>query len=154
MKRVIDTLINKKKTISTMESCTGGALANEITNVEGASEVFKFSAVTYSNEYKVKMRVNKNKIEKYSVYSIEIAQEMSKKICDFTQSSYGIGITGKFNCIDKNNPYGDNNKVFVSIYDKEFNKFYDYCLNIKENIRKKAKNQVVDSVIDKLLEIM
>ena len=36
----------KIKTVSTMESCTGGALANAITNIPGASEILKFSAVT------------------------------------------------------------------------------------------------------------
>ena len=53
MKGVVEKLIKLNKTISTMESCTGGALVNEITNVEGASNVIKFSAVTYSNEYKI-----------------------------------------------------------------------------------------------------
>lgn len=41
-----------------MESCTGGALVNAITNIPGASEVLKFSAVTYSNEYKIKLGVD------------------------------------------------------------------------------------------------
>ena len=32
-----------------MESCTGGGVVNAITNIEGASDILKFSAVTYSN---------------------------------------------------------------------------------------------------------
>ena len=36
MKRIIDKLKEKNKTISTMESCTGGGVANSITNIEGA----------------------------------------------------------------------------------------------------------------------
>ena len=47
MKKIIEKLTNLNKTISTMESCTGGGLANAITNIEGSSEVFKFSEVTY-----------------------------------------------------------------------------------------------------------
>lgn len=46
-----------------MESCTGGGVANAITNIEGSSRVFMFGAVTYSNEYKIKMGVNRNIIE-------------------------------------------------------------------------------------------
>ena len=65
MKRVIEKLKQKNKTISTMESCTGGGVANVITNIEGASEVLKFSAVTYSNEYKIKMGVSSEVIDKY-----------------------------------------------------------------------------------------
>ena len=52
MKEIIEILKQKNETISTMESCTGGGVANKITNIEGASEVFSFSAVTYSNDFK------------------------------------------------------------------------------------------------------
>ena len=52
MEEIIEKLIKNNKTISTMESCTGGGVANAITNISGASEVLKFSAVTYSNELK------------------------------------------------------------------------------------------------------
>lgn len=38
-----------------MESCTGGALVSEITNIEGSSNVLKYSAVTYLNEFKIRM---------------------------------------------------------------------------------------------------
>ena len=79
MKREIEKLKQKNKTISTLESCTGGGVAIVITNLVGASVVLKFSAVTYSNEYKIKMGVSKDVINKYSVYSIETAREMSIK---------------------------------------------------------------------------
>lgn len=97
MKEVVDILISNNNTISTMESCTGGGVSNAITNIEGSSSIFKFGAVTYSNEYKIKMGVNSDIIDEYSVYSMETANEMSKKISDFTISDYGIGITGKIN---------------------------------------------------------
>ena len=70
MRELVELLINKKKTISTMESCTGGGVSNAITNIEGASEVLKFSAVTYSNFGKIKMGVSKKVIDKYSVSQI------------------------------------------------------------------------------------
>ena len=49
MKEVVELLTKNKETISTMESCTGGYIANAITNIEGASEILKFSAIAYSN---------------------------------------------------------------------------------------------------------
>ena len=64
MKSLVKYLIENNKKISTMESCTGGYIANSITNVEGSSNIFKFGAVTYSNEYKIKMGVNKEVINK------------------------------------------------------------------------------------------
>ena len=46
VEKIVRILDKNKKTISTMESCTGGGVANAITNVEGASDVFHYSAVT------------------------------------------------------------------------------------------------------------
>ena len=71
-KEVVNKLIEKKETIASMESCTGWYFASTITCVDGSSEVLKFSAVTYSNEYKIKMGVDKDAIDKFSVYSFEI----------------------------------------------------------------------------------
>jgi len=114
MKDIILKLTELGKTISTMESCTGGGVVDAITSIEGASEVLKFSAVTYSNEYKIKMGVDSEVIDKYSVYSPEVARDMSKKISEFASSNYGVGITGKLNRVDKNNPFGKDNVVYIS----------------------------------------
>lgn len=151
---LVKRLIEKQKTISTMESCTGGALASEITNVEGASDVLKFSAVTYSNEFKVKMGVSKDVIDKYSVYSMETAYEMSRNISKFTNSNYGVGITGKFGNVDKANLYGDDYTVFISIYDKDNNKFYNDTVKAVKQNRKENKMLVIKKVNDMLLEII
>ena len=150
MKRIVEKLKEKSKTISTMESCTGGGVANSITNIEGASEVLKFSAVTYSNEFKIKMGVSSDIIDKYSVYSIETAMEMSKNISDFTNSNYGICITGKLNRVDKNNLFGSDNIVYISIYDKDNNKFYNYNINVDKKSRKENKELVINLVIEKM----
>ena len=128
MKDVVNLLIEKKMTIATMESCTGGFVVSSITDIDGSSNVLKFSAVTYSNEYKIKMGVSKEVIDKYSVYSINVAREMAKKISDFANSDIGVGITGKINRVDENNLFGDNNKIFYAIYDKNNDKYYEYEL--------------------------
>ena len=154
MKEIVHLLKKKSKTISAMESCTGGGLVNAITNIEGASDVIKFSAVTYSNEYKIKMGVRKEIIDKYTVYSKETAKEMSKVISEYTNSSYGIGITGKLNRIDENNLYGDDNKVYISIYDKENNKFYNKEIFVKKKSRDKNKAIVINEIINLLKSII
>ncbi len=92
---IVKFLNEKNMTISFMESCTGGYLANEITNVSGASNALKVSLVTYSNEYKIKFGVTKNTLDKYTVYSKETAKEMAKSVSDFAMSSFGIGVTGE-----------------------------------------------------------
>ena len=100
LEKIVERLTEEKMTISSMESCTGGCFCNSLTNVEGASLVFKFSAITYSNEYKIKFGVKKSTID------------------------IGIGITGKLNRADVNNMYGEDNVVFISVYDKGKDKFY------------------------------
>lgn len=153
-KKIVDKLIEDNKTISTMESCTGGGVANAITNIEGASSVLKFSAVTYSNEYKMKMGVSKNVIDKYSVYSIETAHEMAYNISRFTNSDYGIGITGKLNRADENNNYGEDNEVFISIFDKENQMFIDSDVKVYEKTRELNKNIVLNEIISSLSNIL
>jgi len=154
MKQIIDLLKEKNKTISTMESCTGGGVANAITDIEGASEVLKFSAVTYSNEYKIKMGVAENIIDKYSVYSMETAIEMSTNIANFANSNIGVGITGKLNRVDINNPYGEDNVVFISIYDKDNNKYYNYKVEATEGSRKENKELVINKIKEELINII
>ncbi len=154
MKEVVEELIRRKKTISTMESCTGGFIANEITNIEGSSEILKFSAVTYSNEYKIKMGVSKEILEKYTVYSMETAKEMSHVISSYTNSNYGIGVTGKLNRVDEENPYGEDNIVFVNIFDKDNNKDISFTVEAIKSSRKENKKLVCDTIINQLLECL
>ena len=144
---IVKLLIKNNKTISIMESCTGGGVANTITNIEGSSEVFKFGAITYSSEYKIKMGVSKDIIDKYSVYSMEIANEMSKNISLFTNSNYGIGITGKLNRIDKYNPYGKDNIVYISIYDSDNDKYYNSIVEATCIGRIENKELIINKII-------
>ncbi len=147
MQNVIEYLIKERKTISTMESCTGGAIANAITNIPGASEVFMYSAVTYSNDYKVKMGVSASTIDKYTVYSEEVAKEMSKVISNYTNSNYGVGVTGKLNRADINNPYGQDNLVYISIYDKNNDTYHTSTVTCTKATRPKNKELVIEKVV-------
>ncbi len=154
MKEIVELLIKLNKKIATMESCTGGFIASSITDIEGSSSVLNFSAVTYSNEYKIKLGVNEKTIEEYSVYSMNVAREMAKSISDFALSDYGIGITGKINRKDENNLFGDDNKIFYSIYDKENDKFYDYSLTAINDTRFNNKVMIKNDISKSLLNIL
>lgn len=154
MKEIVELLIKNHKTIATMESCTGGFIASSITDIEGASEVLSFSAVTYSNEYKIMLGVSAKTIDTYSVYSMNVAREMAKNISEFAQSDYGIGITGKINRKDENNLFGDDNKIFYSIYDKENDKFYDYTLTAIDDTRFNNKVMIKNEIAESLLNVL
>ena len=152
IERIVKILSSKGKTISTMESCTGGAIVNAITNVPGASQVLNFSAVTYSNDFKIKMGVSEKVINKYTVYSKETARQMAKAISDFSMSDYGIGITGKLGKKDIHNAFGDDNQVFISIYDN--GKYTDFNLFVDSEDRRDDKLEVLILTIDKFLECL
>ena len=154
MKEVIAILAQANKTISAMESCTGGGLCNAITNIEGASDVFYYGAVTYSNAAKIMMGVSQDIIDTYTVYSIEVAKEMSRAICMVANSNYGIGVTGKLNRIDKNNLYGEDNIVYISIYDRDNNKFIEKEVKVLEDERSKNKQIIIDVITSELLKII
>lgn len=154
MKKVVDRLKDLNKTVATMESCTGGFVASSITDIEGASDVLKFSAVTYSNEYKIKMGVSSEIINKYSVYSKEVAREMAHNISLFASSNYGIGITGKINRVDKNNLSGDDNQVFYCIYDKDSNIYYDFSLRCTSGTRHENKEYIVSNIKNNFMKII
>lgn len=150
IEKIVNNLIKNKETISTMESCTGGFLASTITNISGSSEIFKFGAVTYSNEFKIKMGVNEQVINKYSVYSMETANEMSKNISTFSDSTYGVGITGKINKEDIMNKSGNNNEVFVSIYNSKLKKHRDLHIICPLYAREKVKKYIVNKILNEL----
>lgn len=154
MKSLVKYLIENNKKISTMESCTGGEIASTITNIEGASNVFEFSAVTYSNEYKIKMGVNKEVINKYSVYSIETANEMSKTISKYTNANYSIGVTGQLKRKDHNNKTNEDNKIYISIYNKDNDTYLGKIIIADKLTRKANKKKVVKTIIQMFNNIL
>lgn len=154
MEEIVRLLINLKKTISTMESCTGGGVANAITNIPDSSLVLKFSAVTYSNEFKIKMGVSSDIIDTYSVYSMETAMEMSRNISEFAFSNYGVGITGKLNRIDKNNLYGDDSTVYISIYNRDTDEYFNDSIKVIYSTREENKDFVIKKIADMLKEFV
>jgi len=88
-------LKSQGKTLATAESCTGGFLANEITDVPGASDYFLEGVVTYSNEAKMDLLgVKKATLDNYGAVSSETALEMAKGIRQRAGADLGVSVTG------------------------------------------------------------
>ena len=150
---IVNKLIEKKITIATMESCTGGKIANEITNISGASEILKESYVTYCNEAKIKFGVPKEIIEKYTVYSSETAIEMSKAVKRQAKSLYGIGITGELGRIDPNNQVDKLNHVWFAIVN-ERNECNVKEIKVPDEERNEQKEFIANKIAEELLKII
>jgi len=88
----------KLLTIGTVESATGGRIADRITNVPGSSDYFKGSVVAYSNEVKIALLgVKRKTLENYGAVSEQTALEMArggKKLLDVDICVSDTGITG------------------------------------------------------------
>jgi nicotinamide-nucleotide amidase len=90
-----DMLKKSKRNIAVAESCTGGLLANRITNIAGSSKYFDRGVVSYSNKAKTDvLKVKKETIKKHGAVSEETAREMAEGIRKLSDTYYGIGITG------------------------------------------------------------
>ena len=88
-------LTEKKVTISTAESCTGGKIAATLSSVSGASNYFKGSVVSYATQTKISvLGVANEVIAKYGVVSAEVATEMAKSAQKLMTSDYAIATTG------------------------------------------------------------
>jgi nicotinamide-nucleotide amidase len=74
---LVEALKNKNAMLVTIESCTGGLIAERITDVSGSSDVFLGSWVTYANEAKEALGVNPETIRKFGAVSKETSLEMS-----------------------------------------------------------------------------
>ena len=84
-------LVDRKLTISTAESCTGGMIASRLINYPGISEVFLEGAVTYSNEAKERtLKVKKETLDTYGAVSEETAKEMAIGISKRTGSDISV----------------------------------------------------------------
>ncbi len=85
----------RKLTLATAESCTGGMIANRITNVSGSSEYFLHGFITYSNESKIEdLGVDKKLIEQHGAVSKEVAEAMARGAKKVAATNVAISTTG------------------------------------------------------------
>ena len=152
IQKIIAKLMELNYTISFMESCSGGSLANAFTNIKGCSNVLKFSAVTYSSEAKIKLGVNPKTIEKYTVYSTPVSKEMAKGITTYANSQIGVGITGNLNLYCNDGSKGG--EIYISIYNSQTKQYSSKVITIKSKDRQTAKDAIVDFIALDLMKVL
>ncbi len=88
-------LRQKQATIAVAESCTGGLIADWLTNVSGSSDYFLFSGITYSNEAKINiLDVSPETIDRFGAVHEETAKEMAQGARRMAGADYGISTSG------------------------------------------------------------
>ena len=95
IKKIIEKLIKKNISISVAESCTGGLIANNITKNSGASKIFSYGIITYSNKAKSKyLSVSKTNLSKFGAVSKEVAEDMINGLYKNEKTQICISTTG------------------------------------------------------------
>jgi nicotinamide-nucleotide amidase len=84
-----------KKTVATAESCTGGSVANRITNVSHSSEMFRYGWVTYASVSKMtELGVPAAMLETHGAVSAEVAQAMAEGALERSDADLAVSVTG------------------------------------------------------------
>lgn len=92
---VVRLLRQRGQTVGTAESCTGGFISNQLTNVPGASEVFLGSCITYSNEAKIRfLGVDPQSLKLHGAVSEKVAAEMASGLRERLGVDYALSATG------------------------------------------------------------
>ena len=152
--QIINSLIDRQITISTMESCTSGMIASMITDTSGASAVFPGGFVTYLNETKVFAGVDEKIIKEYGVYSGECAKAMAETVREKLNTDIGIGITGTTGNLDPNNADSVQGQAFFSIVWKESVFVDEIHVDVTGKSRHGIKQLYADRVFEKLAEMI
>ncbi len=94
-KELYSLLHNSDLTLSTAESCTGGAIASAIVATSGASEYFKGGVVSYCNEIKEELLgVSPKTLEEQTAVCEDVARQMAVGARKTLSTDYAISVTG------------------------------------------------------------
>ncbi|MEN8789450.1 MAG: competence/damage-inducible protein A [Flavobacteriaceae bacterium] len=105
----------KKKSLATAESFTGGKIAEQLTSVPGASAYFKGSVVSYATSVKIDvLKVPAEMVKEHSVVSAEVAKAMAKNVKKLTGSDFAVATTGNAGP-SKGDSDADIGNVFIAI---------------------------------------
>lgn len=152
--KTVNTLCEKKMTIATAESCTGGLVSAKITSVSGSSEVISFSMVTYSNEVKIKkLGVKKETVDAFGAVSEQTAKEMAERIKILAESDVGVGVTGVAGpSMSEGKPVG---LVFVGVAFKDKTIVEKLELNnlTRDEIREQASERALEIVLKGVTDV-
>lgn len=141
-----------KKTVATAESCTGGLVAKQITDIPGASEVFQYGIVSYSNEAKMKLLgVDGKTLRKHTAVSRKTALEMARGVRELAGSDIGVATTGYAGGTAESMSDADNGLVYIAVsceggYER-VDKIH-LLLSNREEVRLSAARKALELVLE------
>ncbi len=140
-------LIDKKATIATVESCTGGKIAHLLAAIPGASAYFKGSVVSYATQSKIEvLGIEKKLIEENSVVSEAVAKQMVLAAKNIFKTDYAIATTGNAGP-SKGDSDADLGVVFIAIATPNEVKIERFEFG-------QPREKVIDRAVNKGLEML
>jgi nicotinamide-nucleotide amidase len=148
--KLVSLLKEKNLTLSCAESLTGGLFASSVTNISGASNVFKGGVVSYTNEIKENvLTVEKNVLDNDGAISNTCCMQMANNVKSIFNTDIGVSFTGNAGPkASENKPVG---LVYIGI--SYLNKCDVYELNFNGD-RISIKNQCISYAINKIYDII
>ena len=143
---VLQMLRERKLTLTTAESLTGGMLAARLTDVPGASNVLKQGFVTYCNRAKKKiLHVKKSTLKKHGAVSKKTAREMAKNGASITGSAVCVSLTGNAGpAPSENKPVG---LVYIACS-------YNKKVTVQEHHLQGNRAQIREQAVEKALTLL
>lgn len=149
--KIANLLKEKKLTIATAESCSGGFIAHSLTNISGSSDYFDRGIVSYSNKSKMELLDIKDDIlKKYGAVSEQVAKIMADNVRKKSNVDIGISTTGIAG------PTGGTNEkpvglvyIAISINDETFVKKFQF-----NGDRLKNKENTCNGALQMLLKLL
>ncbi|WP_299135368.1 competence/damage-inducible protein A [uncultured Tenacibaculum sp.] len=146
-KRIGDLLKERKQTLCTAESLTGGKIASTIVSVAGSSAYYLGSFITYTAKLKEQLLdISKEVIENHSVVSEEVAKQMALAAKNKLETDYAIAVTGNAG------PTTDNNDksvgvVYIAIANNK-------GIDVQEFNFGQPREKVINRTVTKALELL
>ena len=150
--KLVKLLKEKKMTVTTAESCTGGLIAKRITDISGSSSVFECGIVSYSNRIKSEiLGVSEETLAKYGAVSEQTAREMVSGALNVSGADIAVSVTGiagpDSDGTDK--PVG---LVYIAVSDGKNTIVKKYLNSFTEDIRQNNRNKSADEALNMILE--
>jgi PncC family amidohydrolase len=150
-KNIIEKLADKKLTVSSSESCTGGLVSSELTSIAGSSAVFLGGVVAYSNDVKMSLLgVNEETLKSFGAVSEQTAKEMAVGVKKIVGSSIGVSTTGIAGP-GGGSPEKPVGTVFVGV--ASGNEVQAYHLKL-DGDRNQIRQKTVEFVMEKISELV
>jgi len=137
------------KTLATAESCTGGMIGQVLTDVPGASQVYKGGVISYCNEVKADLlNVPVEMLEKYGAVSAPVAAAMAEGAAKVLSADVAVSTTGLAGPSgdEYGNPVG---RVYIGYHDKKGTVTREFTFS---GDREAVRRQAVEAALKLILE--